>query len=428
MRSKYLHLLFTLSLFISFSTKAQTWTTVATFNQVIDDLKSYHGNLYIGGNFYQRDGNTSYSSSFYNGSTFTDQPTLIGGTGVNRFEIYKNELYATGGITIESSIGLDLWDTTSLSWIPVGNFSSSTTGIYADGNDLYVGTDFSLVKESVNGAAFTSLPAFDGSNTSTYAITKYNGSIIVAGTDMAYSGTNLNHIAKWTGTTWQGLGTGLDGTVRCLAVYNNELYAGGYFTHAGGVAAQYIAKWNGTAWTAVGGSVTTSGGNGLRDMVVYNGKLYVVGDFTVIGGVTTKYVAVWNGTSWTSLNLSPSTSFANTIEVYNGKLYVGTFNFTAAKLYVLDPLTAVQKNIANENFSFFPNPASGVLFASYTGKKMTDQLDAIIYDMAGRSVLHQLVRGEQFAFDISHLNTGIYFIEIRDGEKNILVSNKFVKE
>ena len=59
-----------------------------------------------------------------------------------------------------------------------------------------------------------------------------------------------------------GLGLGDETTiVYALAVSGTDLYAGGYFTTAGGVAANYIAKWNGSAWSALG-----SGMNGYLSM------------------------------------------------------------------------------------------------------------------------------------------------------------------
>ena len=40
--------------------------------------------------------------------------------------------------------------------------------------------------------------------------------------------------------------------VYALAVSGSDLYAGGYFTTAGGSAANDIAKWNGSSWSALG--------------------------------------------------------------------------------------------------------------------------------------------------------------------------------
>ena len=48
-------------------------------------------------------------------------------------------------------------------------------------------------------------------------------------------------------------GSGMNNTVYALAVdASGNLYAGGNFTTAGGVTANYIAKWNGTSWSALG--------------------------------------------------------------------------------------------------------------------------------------------------------------------------------
>ena len=79
-----------------------------------------------------------------------------------------------------------------------------------------------------------------------------------------------------------------------------NLYAGGYFTTAGGVTATNIAKWDGSAWSALG-----SGMNGDGDIVyalaVSGTNLYAGGDFTTAGGVPANYIAKWNGSAWSAL-------------------------------------------------------------------------------------------------------------------------------
>ena len=75
------------------------------------------------------------------------------------------------------------------------------------------------------------------------------------GGDFTAIGTALaNHIAKWNGSAWSALGSGMNdyGCVYALAVSGSDLYAGGDFTTAGGSEANYIAKWNGSAWSALG--------------------------------------------------------------------------------------------------------------------------------------------------------------------------------
>ena len=75
--------------------------------------------------------------------------------------------------------------------------------------------------------------------------------------------------------------------VYALVVSGSDLYAGGYFNTAGGSAANYIAKWDGSSWSALG--------SGLDDVVlalaVSGSDLYAGGSFTTAGGKVSLYIA-----------------------------------------------------------------------------------------------------------------------------------------
>jgi hypothetical protein len=78
------------------------------------------------------------------------------------------------------------------------------------------------------------------------------------------------------------------------------LYAGGSFTIAGGVAANYIAKWNGSSWMPLGSGVSGSScgeGGGVSALMVYDDgggpALYAGGGFTFAGGVAASRIAKW---------------------------------------------------------------------------------------------------------------------------------------
>ena len=58
--------------------------------------------------------------------------------------------------------------------------------------------------------------------------------------------------SKTYSQTWSDVGGGMCDWVNASVVYNGELVVGGRFTCAGGVPANYIAKWNGTSWSALG--------------------------------------------------------------------------------------------------------------------------------------------------------------------------------
>ena len=74
-----------------------------------------------------------------------------------------------------------------------------------------------------------------------------SGNLYAGGGFTTAGGVSANRIAKWDGSSWSALGSGMNSTVNALAVdASGNLYAGGYFTTAGGVSANYIAKWDGS--------------------------------------------------------------------------------------------------------------------------------------------------------------------------------------
>src|SRR5947207_5311788 len=74
-----------------------------------------------------------------------------------------------------------------------------------------------------------------------------------------------------------------------MKVYNGELYAGGTFTIAGDSSANKIARWNGTYWASVGSGMD----NWINNFAVYNGELYAGGRFFTAGGIPSRGVARW---------------------------------------------------------------------------------------------------------------------------------------
>jgi hypothetical protein len=132
-----------------------------------------------------------------------------------------------------------------------------------------------------------------------------NGSVYVGGKFSIAGETAALNVAKWDGTSWSALGSGLSNTVRALAFYNNNLYAAGDFTSAGGIPANRIAKWDGTAWSALGA--------GVNDVVQAltidaSGAVYAGGSFTTAGGGSANRIAKWNGTAWSALGTGTSST------------------------------------------------------------------------------------------------------------------------
>jgi hypothetical protein len=155
------------------------------------------------------------------------------------------------------------------------------------------------------------------------------GDVYVGGDFTTAGGASANHIAKWNGSAWSALGSGMNDYVYALAVDNatGDVYAGGTFTTAGGVTANRIARWNGSAWSALG-----SGTNNAVLALAVNGTtgdLYAGGNFTTAGGGSANHIAKWDGSSWSTLG-SGTNDLIYALELNNAdNLYAGG-NFTTA--------------------------------------------------------------------------------------------------
>ena len=150
----------------------------------------------------------------------------------------------------------------------------------------------------------------------------YNNELIAAGTFSIAGTNNLNKIARWNGSIWSALGTGIRGggsssIVLESIVYNNELLVAGNFDSAGTVACKDIAKWNGTNWSGFG----TGSNADISSLAFYNGELYAGGTFTNIGGVPAKHIAKWNGSNWQALGVGLTAYNVNDLCVYQNELY-----------------------------------------------------------------------------------------------------------
>ena len=140
------------------------------------------------------------------------------------------------------------------------------------------------------------------------------------------------YIARWDGVAWSRAGTHLNGAVYALAVFDDgtgpALFAGGAFSMAGGVPAVGIAKWDGTAWSAVGGGV---GGSSVtvRALTVSaiggSPALYCGGEFTLAGGNPANRIARWDGTAWSALGTGTSNAVYALAELGTGLYAAGGF-------------------------------------------------------------------------------------------------------
>ncbi len=127
-----------------------------------------------------------------------------------------------------------------------------------------------------------------------------DGDMYAGGAFNEIGGVAANNLARWDGTSWSDVGGGVTGTtggstaVTALVVDGGgDLYAGGSFTDAGGVTVNSVARWNGSAWAGLGSGV----GNGrVETLVLALPYLYAGGGFSDMdGNPTLDFLAKWEG-------------------------------------------------------------------------------------------------------------------------------------
>jgi trimeric autotransporter adhesin len=145
------------------------------------------------------------------------------------------------------------------------------------------------------------------------------GPALIAGGDFVTAGWQASPgVARWDGVSWTPLGTGLNGTVRALAVFRGELIATGDFTQAGTRVVNRIARWNGNQWLPLDTGLSARG----RALLVANSQLYAGGEFLNAGGQLVNRVARWDGSNWSPM----SDGFINgvwALHAFAGDVYAG---------------------------------------------------------------------------------------------------------
>ncbi len=237
-------------------------------------------------------------------------------------------LYAAGGRAYVNSGGGQIardsvvrWtgsDWTQIGEHLVGTVSSLEVFDAGGGSRLYVGGGLSTIGGvTLNGIACWNGSTWEPLGGGLTRTSGYAGSVddlevhdfgagprlVVAGKFDFADGVAAGNVAIWDGTAWSAIGSGMNDTVRGLAVFDDGvtgplLYAGGDFESADGVLADHLARWTGSAWVPFG-----TGAN--RDVYVLETidlgsgpKLYAGGRFYIIGGIWAEQIACFDGSSW----------------------------------------------------------------------------------------------------------------------------------
>ena len=259
-------------------------------------------------------------------------------------------LYAAGGFATAGGVAatrIARWHGDS--WSPLGTGMNNwiyALAVFDDGTGpaLYAGGTFTVA----GGVPANRVARWDGSTWSplgngmgdggVHALAVFDDgagpALFAGGTFTTADGVSAPRIARWDGTSWSSLGTGMNNRLRAMAVFDDgagpALFATGRFDTAGGVSANRIAKWEGTSWSPLGSGLGTDGGA----LAVFDDgsgpALHVGGSFSTAGGISARGLAAWDGTSWRPLGsgIVGSVNALTSFDDGSGPaLYVGgTFN------------------------------------------------------------------------------------------------------
>jgi len=206
-------------------------------------------------------------------------------------------------------------------------FRPYVLSIVSDGDELYAGGFFT----TAGGVTADCIAKWDGSGWSpvgsglseagmhafSYHINSlvfYNSALYVGGDFDSIGGARARGIARRYKSVWGTAVPGIfHGQVDAMTVFRNELYITGGFDSLDGFFAGGIAKWNGAYWSPVGSDGKSRGGNA---MLAYNDELYVGGP---------RGVMKWDGTTWTDMSAGLGTGYyISALAAYANKLYVST--------------------------------------------------------------------------------------------------------
>ncbi len=286
----------------------------------------------------------------------------------------NGDLYVGGTFTAIGGIkanNIARWD--GQRWHPLGDGIANGNGyVYAltvgpDGA-LYVGGYFTTVgTKRANSIArwdpatqtWSALGQGLSRSTSTASVYSlvFQGNTLYAGGDFTTSGqAELKKFARWNGTAWEDLGSGLgrqnyDGTfsaegaydVRALAVRGTEVFIGGGFDAVAAGRANSLARFDTQDGTfhAVGGGVGSGVGyesaGTVRALAVDAGRVCVGGTFDRVGllagtNAPASNVACWDGAAWHTLGDGIYRQFGATVDAlaFVGTMLVATGQFDSA--------------------------------------------------------------------------------------------------
>ncbi len=377
-------------------------------NGIVFDLEVHNGILYAGGQFSMA-GNIPVSNlAAWSSGSWMNIPQ----GGIAAFPAQVDALLSTSsGLVVGGK-----FNTVGSTNLPASNIALlQTSGWSAFGTGLN-GPVFTLAEYNnrlVAGGRFGNTPG--GWNN----LASWNGSLQV-----------WEKLGQWgaVGITAAPPNSG-DGIHALAILPNGDLVAGGQFLHAkdnGGNPVpntKHLAKWNGSIWSSLGSGVNT--GNGIYDLLIVNNDLFAGGQFTQIGNQAINLLAKWNGSTWSGFG-HPSIGIIRSIALYQANQDAPCSLYTGGEV-LFNQWKCSGVSTAHErrpiSITIYPNPATDKIYIQFNEVVNHDvQLD--IYTILGSRIMHRVIPKSNTVgtkmLITEELGTGTYLIKVATAEGSIV--------
>lgn len=221
------------------------WQEIGVAEGGIGPLLALDDRLYAGGSFTTIGGVAAGGVAEWDGSRWRAVAATLrngGNSGiVHSLAAFNGRLIAGGSFTEIDGVAarhIARWDGPGWASIGAPANTTETARMAAGADELFIFD------------AMTGIHRWDGQSWSfvgqvfANAMAIHRGQLVVGGRFGPLTGGAADHLARWDGSAWRPLGSGVNAEVHGLAASGNDLFVAGRFTEAGGKLALSFTRWN----------------------------------------------------------------------------------------------------------------------------------------------------------------------------------------
>ncbi len=310
-------------------------------------LAVLQGELIVGGRFDFAGGVPVRGIARWDGRTWSALGGGVIGTAtypeVNALVVHGDQLIAGGKFYGGGSDapGVASWD--GQEWYQIGTSGARWVECLAIYDDSIIAAGFfgpgQIVRwngddwvELEGGISLNSDPRGGGCepiliDTSVRSLAVFQNELIATGSFTLAGGKSARRIARWDGSDWNPIGTGMSVAPRAFTIHEGMLIAGGGFQEDGEFTVSKISAFDGRDWHHLGDGVHGA----VQALASYQGNIVVGGQFSLVSDPNVILAAQWDGTEWRSLGTGIGNRYecdhVAAFEEYNGDLIVlGNFD------------------------------------------------------------------------------------------------------